>query len=188
MTMQSTDPYASPQSDIGDINDTEYGEVKVFSFSGRIGRIRYLAYSMGLMFLVSLIGGLLTAIAAPAMANQGDIMAGGIGLIIMILVYGIIIVASFALAVRRLNDFDTSGWLSLLLLVPIVNAILGIVLWVIPGTKGANRFGPQPPPNGAGVTLLGLLMPILMAIGIIAAVAIPAYHDYAARAAQVQMQ
>jgi uncharacterized membrane protein YhaH (DUF805 family) len=188
MTTQNTDPYTSPQSDIGDVDAPEYAEVKVFSFSGRIGRIRYLAYSIGLTFIISLGGALIAAIFVPEAAGMNDVMAGGIAGLLMVVVYAFMLVASFVLAVRRLNDFDTSGWMSLLFLVPIVNIILGLALWFVPGTQGANRFGLQPPPNSGGMTFLALLLPIIMLIGILAAVAIPAYHQYSERAAEMQSQ
>jgi uncharacterized membrane protein YhaH (DUF805 family) len=186
--MEHTNPYASPQSDIDRVDGAKYADVKVFSFSGRIGRMRYLAYSMGLMLIVAFGGSFMAAMMAPALSSQGDEVAGGIAGLVMVVVYAFMLVASFTFAVRRLNDLDTSGWMSLLLFVPIVNVIFGIALWLIPGTKGSNRFGPQPPPNGGGVTFLALLMPVVMVIGVLAAVAIPAYQQYVERAAEVRSQ
>ena len=56
------------------------------------------------------------------------------------------------------------------------------MFWFIPGTSGSNRFGAPPPPNSTGVILLALILPIIFVIGIVAAIAIPAYQDYATRA------
>jgi hypothetical protein len=83
------------------------------------------------------------------------------------------------LTIQRSHDFNVSGWLSLILLIPLVP----LIFWIIPGTEGTNRFGPQPPPNkGAGVIVIVLLL-LFAILGILAAIAIPAYQEYVARAA-----
>jgi uncharacterized membrane protein YhaH (DUF805 family) len=46
--------------------------------------------------------------------------------------------------VRRLHDLDRSGWWYWLILVPVVGAVI-LFIWLISrGTRGANRFGPEP--------------------------------------------
>ncbi|WP_308620614.1 DUF805 domain-containing protein [uncultured Desulfovibrio sp.] len=47
-----------------------------------------------------------------------------------------------AVSVRRLHDSDRSGWLALLLFVPLVN-LFCLALLFLPGTPGSNRYGPQ---------------------------------------------
>ena len=49
-----------------------------------------------------------------------------------------------AAAIRRLHDVSKNGWLIWLYLVPLIN-ILALGLLFMPGTEGANRFGPVPP-------------------------------------------
>ena len=90
----------------------------------------------------------------------------------------IMLIVGVLLTIQRCHDFDVSGWLSLLLIVPIAP----LVFWIIPGTKGPNRFGNPTPPNSTGVVVLALILPILFFVGIIAAIAIPAYQDYVQRA------
>ena len=46
--------------------------------------------------------------------------------------------------IRRLHDRDMSGWWLLLGLIPLVGSFVLLVLFVLPGTAGANRFGPDP--------------------------------------------
>jgi uncharacterized membrane protein YhaH (DUF805 family) len=53
------------------------------------------------------------------------------------------LVPQFAVTVRRLHDTDRRGWWCLLGLPPYVGLIL-LVLLVLPGTIGDNRFGPDP--------------------------------------------
>jgi len=53
------------------------------------------------------------------------------------LLYLGVLVPSIAVAIRRMHDQDKSGWW---ILFPIVN----IVFLFLEGTKGPNRFGPDP--------------------------------------------
>ena len=58
-------------------------------------------------------------------------------------------------AIQRTHDMDWSAWMLLLALIPFV-----ALIWVFkPGTRGANRFGAPPPPNGLGVKIGGLDLP-----------------------------
>ncbi len=102
------------------------------------------------------------------------------GVIIILTVAALAI--SILLAIQRLHDFDASGWWSVLIVIPLANLVLYLVLLIMPGAQGPNRFGNPPPPNTTGVILLALILPLIAVIGIIAAIAIPAYQDYAARA------
>jgi len=141
--------------------------VKVFSVSGRIGRVRYIAYGFGFYFLISLIGGILAAVLGKAgVAGMG--LAGAALLVI-----------GFMLTIQRCHDFNASGWLSLLMLIPLVN----LMFWFIPGTAGANRYGLPTPPNGALVIVGACIVPVLVVFaGLSAAIAIPAYQDLTHRA------
>ena len=47
----------------------------------------------------------------------------------------------FSVFTRRLHDLDKSGWLSLLVFVPLANVIMGIILLFKPGSHEVNRFG-----------------------------------------------
>jgi flagellar basal body-associated protein FliL len=65
-----------------------------------------------------------------------------------------------------------------LILIPFVN----LIFLFIPGTDGENRFGKQPPPNrGVGIWIAILLVGIFL-IGVLAAIAIPAYQSYVKKA------
>jgi uncharacterized membrane protein YhaH (DUF805 family) len=46
--------------------------------------------------------------------------------------------------VRRFHDQDKSGWFVLLSLIPFLGAIIVLVFMFLEGTKGPNRFGPDP--------------------------------------------
>lgn len=175
----ATNPYNAPRARVADA-DSEYGEVKFWSFSGRIGRLRYLAYSFGATFIMMLVVGAIAGIGAA----MGKEAAGGIMAILIIPLYIVMFVISFMLAIQRAHDFNASGWMSLLVLIPLAN----LIFLFIPGTKGSNNYGPQPPPNNGGVIAMALIMPIVAIIGILAAIAIPAYNGYIQQSKLLQEQ
>ena len=154
-------PYAKPNAAVAETAE-EYQEVKVFATSGRIGRVRYIAYGMGFYILFAILGVLLS------------LVMGEFG---MIVAWIAILIVGFMLTIQRCHDFNTTGWLSILMLIPLVN----LIFWFIPGTDGPNRFGAKTPPNSALVLIGVWIVPILFIGGIFAAVSIPAYQDYVKR-------
>jgi len=50
-------------------------------------------------------------------------------------------IADLCVTVRRLHDIDKSGYLALLLIVPLISTILWIALMLFKGTNGKNKFG-----------------------------------------------
>ena len=53
-------------------------------------------------------------------------------------------IPGLAVAVRRLHDVGKSGWLILIVLIPLIGAIWLLVLLVTDSTSGANEYGPNP--------------------------------------------
>jgi uncharacterized membrane protein YhaH (DUF805 family) len=49
-----------------------------------------------------------------------------------------------AITVKRLHDHDRSGWWALALLVPFLNLWVWVTVAFLAGTRGENRFGPDP--------------------------------------------
>jgi uncharacterized membrane protein YhaH (DUF805 family) len=49
-----------------------------------------------------------------------------------------------AMQIKRWHDLDMSGWWALLTFLPLLNLLVVVVVGLIPGTPGANRFGPNP--------------------------------------------
>ena len=57
----------------------------------------------------------------------------------------IILWSNLALSIKRLHDQDKSAWWILFALIPLLGfVVLFIILGFLPGTKGPNRYGPQP--------------------------------------------
>lgn len=50
-------------------------------------------------------------------------------------------VVTMSLGVRRLHDFDKSGWWYLLAFVPFANVVFALILLFAPGTDGENSYG-----------------------------------------------
>lgn len=69
-------------------------------------------------------------------------MVLGLGFLALVFALAALI-PNIAVGIRRLHDTDRSGWWLLLGFVPIVGLVL-IYFFVLEGTKGDNRFGPDP--------------------------------------------
>lgn len=68
------------------------------------------------------------------------------------LIYGLAtLVPTLAVGVRRLHDIDKETLLIILAFIPLANLYL-IYLWTIEGTRGPNKFGPDPKGIEAGFT------------------------------------
>ena len=185
-------PYTAPTADIDDIETEDTYEPRIFAVSGRIGRLRYVGYSWLAYFLLYLVLGILGVIAAvtiPAMMRNGHGGAPALGFFALALIYTPILAVMFIYARRRLNDLDQSGWLSLLLIIPIIGFLFWLYLVFAPGTDGANRFGPAPSKQSNGAVWIILIVVVtIIVIGILAAVAIPAYQQYKAKAHAMQIE
>ncbi|HYJ31512.1 MAG TPA: DUF805 domain-containing protein [Allosphingosinicella sp.] len=53
-------------------------------------------------------------------------------------------VPSLAVWVRRLHDQNISGWIILLAVIPWIGALILLILACLDGTRGPNKFGPDP--------------------------------------------
>jgi uncharacterized membrane protein YhaH (DUF805 family) len=186
--MDINNPYTPPRAEVADINASQsFQEPSFWSSKGRIGRLRYLSYlTVGYLvfglavFVMGLIGGLGGLMGGGL--GEGGVMAIVVGLLVIVGALAYLFFCILAL-IQRTHDMGWSGWAALLTLIPLV-----ALVWVfMPGTQGDNRFGPPPTPNGVGVIIGALLLPVLFVLmGIMAAVALPAYQDYVQRAQSMQ--
>ena len=178
--MSQYNQYQTPQSRVDRGAVQEFSEPKIFGVSGRIGRVRYLAYSIGVSFAVLFVAAIISGGFSALLGDTGRLIGG----LILGIAYIFIIVYSFMVAIQRCHDFNSSGWLSLLILIPLVS----LIFLFIPGTQGENNYGAPPPPNSVGNIILALLLPIIAIIGILAAIAIPAYQGYIQKSQEYQQQ
>jgi uncharacterized membrane protein YhaH (DUF805 family) len=162
-------PYAPPQASVGE-SLPAFATLKPFSVEGRIGRLRYLAWTMALTLVLLGVGSVLAILAfgiISADSTAGLIIGGLVAFILFIA----IAVVSIQFSVQRLHDIGWSGWLWLLNLVPFVGSFFPLVIMVAPGTNIANRYGPPPPPNTTAVKVLSSLWVVFIAIVIVGALA-----------------
>ncbi len=60
-------------------------------------------------------------------------------------IYGLaMIIPSLAVTVRRLHDINKSGWMILVLFIPVIGIIWFLILMVTEGIPGENQYGPNP--------------------------------------------
>ena len=105
-------------------------------FGGRARRKEYWMF-----FLFNVIFSLLATLLDHTFGLRGeDLDSGTISIIYSLLV----LIPGIAVAVRRLHDIGKSGWMLLVVLIPLIGFIWLIVLFVTEGDRGINKYGPNP--------------------------------------------
>jgi len=100
-------------------------------FSGRARRTEYWMFTL-VNFLIAIGFVLLTQLVDPRLG-------------ILNLIYSLaVFIPSLAVVVRRLHDVNKSGWMYLLMLLPIIGWIWILVLLFTEGTRGENKYGADP--------------------------------------------
>lgn len=147
-----------------------------FSPKGRFSRLSYLAwmfitsmiYSFALLIVIGIAS--VSLIASGAGFDILSITSTGLGIFATLLFVFVIIafsIISICITVRRLHDLNKSGWLWLLYLVPLINIIFAIYVFVAKGTEGSNDYG-APRPTEQTEKILGILYAVMLAIFILA--------------------
>jgi uncharacterized membrane protein YhaH (DUF805 family) len=162
-------PYAPPQANVAECVP-EYAPLKPLGIEGRIGRLRFLAWSMVLSLVTITVVGVfaLIGLALVRTDSTAGLIIGGILAFSLCVVF---LIASVLISVQRLHDIGWSGWLWLLNLVPFVSSFFALLLVAVPGTRMANRYGAPPPPNSMAVKVLSSLWLVLIALLIVGAMA-----------------
>lgn len=119
-------------------------------FSGRSRRKEYWMFTLGMvivyvLFAVLILGGIGadTDSSTGELGLFGSMFAGTAGIVFLVFILALFI-PSLAVQVRRFHDQDKSGWFVLLNLIPYIGGIIVLVMMCLDGTKGPNRFGPDP--------------------------------------------
>lgn len=174
-----SNPYTAPAADLSQVDADGASQLpQILSLSGRIGRLRYLAYGGMMLVVVIFVGANVARMLSAIHPYLG--LAASLALYVAALVY------AFGYARRRLHDMDASGWWSLLFLVPVVQ--IGLFVWLVcvPGDEWPNDFGPPPAANSRGVLAAAIAMPLI--IGVMSAVVLSGYQRYTERAKAARMQ
>ncbi|MBR2514274.1 MAG: DUF805 domain-containing protein [Halomonas sp.] len=126
---------------------------------GRLGRLRFLKYSL-LIFIIW------AAIASASNILWNLYYTGWHEALSLFMIFVSIIasVMGVIFCTRRLNDFNATGWWMLIFFVPIATPIMLLLMLLLPGTKGENRFGPAPQKNSKFVYVTVFLMLTLLFI------------------------
>jgi len=112
----------------------QYGFSNYANFRGRASRSAFWWWQLFLL-LGGLVAGLLDLVANFNVFN---------GTPLATLFWLATIIPDLAVTVRRLHNTDSSGWWLLLVLIPLIGMVVLIVWWCLEGSKGYNRFRPDP--------------------------------------------
>ena len=109
-----------------------------FSYRGRLNRKPFILRGLLLSVLSSVMSTSMTE-----MTEASSTVMHLLALLPLILMV-VLSVGTFMLIIRRWHDLGKSGWLSLLMLIPLLNFLVLIFLWVKKGTDGPNAYGDDP--------------------------------------------
>lgn len=122
---------------------------KYATFSGRARRSEYWLFMLFASIITWVLSGLAypTSVSVMSDAFVWQVSSSRIihplwGTVLAIFLIAVAI-PSIAVAVRRLHDIDRSGWWWLLSLTGIGGIVL-FIFFLLDGTHGPNRFGPDP--------------------------------------------
>ena len=108
---------------------------KYGDFSGRARRKEYWMF-----VLINLIFSITALILDNLLVNAFHLEYG----ILNILYTLAVLIPGLAVLVRRLHDVGKSGWMVLILLIPIIGAIWLLILVIQDSNQGENKYGPNP--------------------------------------------
>lgn len=113
----------------------------LFSFDGRIGRGAYWGFTVAVIVLFCLLGGVMFMTMDTSNPEAGP----GAGGMLLPLASLLVLWPALAVQAKRWHDVDKSAWWILIGLVPFVGGLIALVFnGFLPGTPGPNRFGNAP--------------------------------------------
>ena len=113
---------------------------KIYTTEGRLNRLRYLKYQV-LWTIISTVIGFILGLTGGFLSGDPDSALIVVPTGIWSFIAG---VGGIMVSIRRLHDLDKTGWWLLIALIPFVNIIFALYLYLMPGTVGRNRFGEDP--------------------------------------------
>ena len=134
---QSPPPYQPPYGGGGAPQPEDLRAI-LLTYQGRLNRKPYILRGL----LVGITSSILSNVMG-VMAESSSLALNLVSLVLLVVVLALCVV-SVMLMIRRWHDLGKSGWFSLLLLVPLVNFVVGLYLWVKKGDDGPNQYGEDP--------------------------------------------
>jgi uncharacterized membrane protein YhaH (DUF805 family) len=117
----------------------------LFSFRGRVNRARFWLVALGIVVVEAIAFAAMGGAAMLSSESTEPLAAiGPLSGIVMAVVVLAATWISLAVAVKRYHDRDKSGWWVLVLLVPVIGHLWYLIeCGFLPGTPGANAYGPD---------------------------------------------
>lgn len=116
---------------------------KYFTIKGRANRKEFWSFVL-FNILFSALGGFLVVLFGSFAGNHLDYSAGLPilnSLMAILIIYSLYtIIPNITLSIRSLHDLNITGWGILLFMIPLVNVIMFVILLVIPGSDGKNKY------------------------------------------------
>src|SRR5436190_8786628 len=109
--MSAVNPYQPPRAHVEDIAEEGGAQpLRLWSARGRIGRLRFLAWSTGAYLLLALAAGIgsVVPVVGPLLT-----LAAVVGYVVFFVL----------VSIQRAHDMDWSGWSIFLMLIPIAGLI-----------------------------------------------------------------
>ena len=119
---------ARPANTMSFMDSTKSGIGKSFTFSGRSSRSEYWWW---------MLAGILFQIICTIIAVLGNVGVAAIFPILLVL-------PTTTMIVRRLHDFEKSGWWLLIVLIPLIGILYLIYLFIQEGDMNENIYGRVP--------------------------------------------
>ncbi|WP_407333430.1 DUF805 domain-containing protein [Enterovibrio sp. 27052020O] len=113
------------------------GYLKYATFYGRARRKEYFGFFFTQNLILVFCVWLDVASVGVQNFNITDLNAS-------LLWWGVTLLPSLGVTIRRLHDINKSGWWMLINMIPLVGGLIFAVLLLLRGTKGGNRFGGDP--------------------------------------------
>lgn len=134
---------------------------------GRFARLAYLAWYLIITLTVSIAVILALVIFGTAgMSADPYARINSVSLVVVGVACIVFTYYAFVLTIRRLHDLNQSGWLSLLMLVPMVNVLFMLYVIIAPGNSGGNNFG-LPRPNQGWEKVLGVIYIVMLILSLL---------------------
>ena len=117
----------------------------LFSLDGRIGRGTFWAVLIPMSIVNAVLRAATLRTATDILSDSGGdagvfYALGGLWMIVALFSMWIYL----AICTKRWHDLDKSGWMSLIMFIPLVNLIPLLILGLAIGTAESNRYGEAP--------------------------------------------
>ena len=109
-------------------------------FFGVSGRIRRKTYMLSAVFFVAVY----TYLVVQISQTPEDSVQFGLWGLAFLAVLLVSAWSSVALAVKRLHDLGFTGFVAIVMFIPMASFLFFVVLCAFPGQKGANQYGESP--------------------------------------------